>query len=544
MRARACSITPSAMATPAAPIQKRYTAGSCMLDVVLQTSALSQWYPQPVVQNLHFQLWLQTVVQSEAATLKNTPRKLIAEGDRDALQAISQYLSQTVQSELAIAHLSQSAPPPPTQPPALQLLTQTLSYLQLCDLAAVLYQCEQAIQLRPVAIATTTEVIPKQTVQPPNNNLDNRNINRPRTSNSIISLAAFRQRPKLWASSAAAALLAVAVGLTTATWRQSDQDSWQISATAPTELEQQMPASADIAPETTSEATSEATLESADGDVPTRTSEAEQGVLLPKPQETTRPDIVEELAPIELPERQRETSTSPEKIAVSNDADTQPVVPRTDEPKIAAAPAPQTPALERNVATANDLDTSASERSQTSEESQLSTRSQPEVQNEPPSFEAADTPLETVAEASPSLEPNVLDAESSDSELQSARVSLPDSRTRQDSRAPSNADTGALVGAASSVGQVVTQARPYFQSKWNGAGVETAAALSYTMRVSESGEVASFEAVGEAAQRYRDRLQPDGLVIDISQEGLVAITDLTFQVTIAPNGQVRVTQTP
>ena len=168
------------MATPgASPVQKRYTAGNCTLDVALQLSALSQWYPQPIVQDLRFKLWMQPVEQVQGVA---TLPRLIAEGDRATLQEISHYLSQKVQSSLTIAQINRNSSPALDPPPTLQL-TKPLSYLQLCDLTTVIHQCEQAGRMLPVSLG---------------NNVSSRSISYQSSSQSkgnVIPFATVRRRP-------------------------------------------------------------------------------------------------------------------------------------------------------------------------------------------------------------------------------------------------------------------------------------------------------------------------------------------------------------
>ena len=185
------------------PLQQRYTAGGCVLDVTMQPSALTQWYPRTVAQTLTFRLWLATSPQME--TPEPTSQTLVAEGDRDTLQAIARYIAQQTRHALVVAPSKGQGPSPLAPCPPDLHVQLPLSYLQLCDLTAVFNQVEQAARLLPVSLRSSDTV-----------------------SGSKGRLIAFPTNRKLWASSAAAALFAV--GLTTALWpRDSTQDAAIVS---------------------------------------------------------------------------------------------------------------------------------------------------------------------------------------------------------------------------------------------------------------------------------------------------------------------------
>ncbi len=480
------------MATPAtSSVQKRYTTGSCTLDVALQLSALSQWYPQPIVQDLQFKLWMQPV-ETIQGTVQNTvalPR-LVAKGDRAALQVISQYLSQKVQSELAIAHLSKSAPPPPAQPPFLQL-TQPLSYLQLCDLTIVMNQCEQAHLMLPVAIASTTQELSPSAVQAASD-INDRSDHR-QSANNVISLAAFRRRPKLWASSAAAALLAV--GLTTAVWQNSQNNPQLTTATAPSDFEQ-TPSNADLA-------------------LP-KAALPKDAVKIPESVEVPQRNVPPQIAKLEQNNPRIESQgTKPKTL---NSAEPDSTVPRPS-----AGVSPQVIAVDPGVETVQPpADTIE--------------------QNIPqPSLETAETvprsPVAQVPEA---------EARSLSEPLEAA---IPSSAARRASPIPSDIDSdmGAVMdegtGASSTpASEMITQAQAYFQNQWDGTDVVLENALSYTMSVSDMGKIVRFEAEGAAAEGYRDRLQPKGLVVNMTPERLEAIAGVIFRLKITPDGQVQIAE--
>ena len=503
------------MVTPAAsPIQKRYTAGGCTLDVVLHLSALSQWYPQPIVQDLQFKLWVQSPRQPGQLAKRGrdvaTLPRLIAEGDRTVWQEVSQYLSQKVHSELAIAHLSKSAPPPPEPSPFLNL-TQPLSYLQLCDLTIVMRQCEQASRMLPVATVSVPEAVSSSATQAA------RHISPPRSTRSVIPFAAVRHRPKLWVSSAAAALLAV--GLTTAVWQNSKNSPSLTTATAPAELDSSRPnvdlvPNADLAPDTAlprdavepPESTVESNTEPAF--IPPFSSDEQNNTPAPAPPQViaTTPSVEavqppakvqREPAPLQgaaAAEREAISEAVPEPPTVQLPAQTEALATRPE----AAAPSPQSGEME-----AEEMEDDISDRELDSAFGRTSERV--------PSRAAA-------RQASPI--PN----------LSSDMSDVP--------------EEGAIRPSLSPTDQMIVQAQPYFQRQWTAVDVALEEALIYTMRISELGDVTEFEAGGATAEEYRDRLQPEGLVIDMTQEDLGAIASVTFRIEITPNGQVQITQMP
>ncbi len=226
------------MATPAAsPLQQRYNAGSCRLDVTLQPSALSQWYPRPVSEQLTFKLWLQATAQTEPDQpepeqleagqktaqpddLENAELTLIAEGDRTALQAIAQHIQHQTRQTLTVGTLNSPRSNPAQLPPSGMLppgclVEGPLSYLQLCDLTSVLNQYEQAAPSLPVTLNLGSLSETRTASQPasPSSPATSKNNLIPFHSNR-------RRRTRLWASSAAAALFAVGITTTLVTNNQ------------------------------------------------------------------------------------------------------------------------------------------------------------------------------------------------------------------------------------------------------------------------------------------------------------------------------------
>ena len=161
---------------------------------------------------------------------------MVAEGDRAALLEISEYISQQVRRRLTVVH--SGSPQTDLALTAKQLSTPTslqytepLGYLALCDLNSVLQQCEQQSAILPVELPTVSasDIVNKPTVVA---------VNSPsNASSNVIPISMARRRvrrgPAVWASSAAAALLAV--GLTTSLWTRTQSGSErspELSATA------------------------------------------------------------------------------------------------------------------------------------------------------------------------------------------------------------------------------------------------------------------------------------------------------------------------
>lgn len=237
-------------ASSADPVHQRYAAGDCTLDVTLQLSALSQWYPRPIAQQLRFKLWLRSVDGAQTAAT------LVAKGDREMLQTIARQLQQQTRSTLALAsHTSVH-----TSPDFLiGEMTQPLSALQLCDLTSVINQCEQAVHTLPVALSPALA-----------------DGVRTRTSGVLIPFAIARRRPKLWASAAAAVFaIGVTAGLATVL-RPSNQESMTTADSALSEpeaaSEPDYSAPRQTLPPTPSASSSDSEESAADGASPERTA--------------------------------------------------------------------------------------------------------------------------------------------------------------------------------------------------------------------------------------------------------------------------------
>ncbi len=523
------------MATPAArTIQKRYIVGSCTLDVELQLSALSQWYPQPIAQDLQFQLWM-----NDSAVGTGTPNMpaagLIAQGDRATLQTLSQAVSQKVRGVLAIAHLnspennleaarSQSATAQPI--PELQL-TRPLSYLQLCDISSVLYQCEQATPALPVLLSIATEpqaeiqtavqtetqtrqnrltVVPS--VRPSESNPENSSSRQ----NNLIPFAAIRRRPQLWASSAAAALLAV--GLTSTLW-PTVQPSSQLDTATQSET---------ASPEAANSKVANSKVANSDTDNRAARSNRNADTKPPKTGDSVAP------APRNAP-------------AAGNSA------PRNS---------PATGSLPENSATAPP--TNATRAPERTAEGESSVSKQPAPTGSPNEPDTTTTSQSEPNAPAPAAPPPAADAPQSaagyGTSPESARSRVADERfgnaDNADAIAPNSANESTSAAASTETQALVQQAsvtldqvQNHFQSRWQ--AIKPAAVsetLSYEVQLSETGEVVSFVGLSEAAQAYRDRLlpadQPLIFPLELPPGSPEQSAGLTLQLDLLPDGQAQV----
>ena len=546
------------MATPAdTSIQRRYTAGDCALDITSQSLALSKWYPQPVVQDLQFQLWMRQGDSTEPA--------LLAEGDRTTLQAITQYVEQQVQNSLAIAHISatnsgatQTAPRQSLPRPA-ALQTSALSYLQLSDLSAVLSQYEQGVCTlptelpiaRPVAPSTadsteTSNVLPFSTASKA---VRNRNATRRPPQR--------RRQTKIWASSAAAALFAVglASALRPVSQNESQVSDQQITAARPERLER----SADLesaVPEVS------AAKPEANADEPPQTS-ADQALEAPRSDHanntiTQRPARLDSSLPSNSANPNSPTSSSPTPTAASSKP-----TPST-ETSIAAAPSVP-PSSAPSDAAKTPLPPLASDLPQSASPAQADPQAIPDIaalpapvgaaQTEASRIESSRTRSSSSADISAD-EPAQENADffefGSDRDLadiapsdNTARTGMPEIASARSQRdrtidleSLEEVPTAAGMPPQLSAEPILTQIQNYFQTQWQSSSgnisePSVSGSLRYQLQLSESGEVNSFIALNEAAQTYRNQLMPNS-PLRFVYEG----AERQMWIEITPEGQV------
>lgn len=492
-------------ATPSA--QQRYTAGNCVLTVDLQLSALSKWYPQPIAQALQFELWMSASEDAEPV--------LFAEGDRTTLQALSQSVSQQVQSSLAIAHLSHTA-----RPPAPLAIAQPLSHLQLCDLQSVLYQCQQATRVLPVAL-DSVEAIALQSTE-----VNQNPINQASRSN-VVSLSAARRR-KLWIGSAAAGAL-LAVGLTTAVW-QGNRNSQQIAATVNSDanrstqnLEESAAVQSNLpagnAPDTPSEGpTSQESIGS-------RQQPDSQGSFS-NPTATEEPQISRSVEP----SRERTNPSDVNSAIVKPPATDSAIAPPATEPASPNNQLPVTPPSPASPPTSADEIPEVASAPAAQQAQEPSLESPESLSTDPPAGLSATVP---------SAESYPRDSRARDSQIR-------DSQAQRAPAAPEAIGEAEPGGAiyANAVDQVIAQTQTYFQNRLQIIELSPTSPLVYQIRLSEAGQIISFEPQSEAAEAEASSLQPNELTLDLSAESLATTALVTLRLEVAPNGQVQVTQSP
>lgn len=554
------------MVTPAPPgsNSEQYTAGSCVLEVQTQPSALSQWSPRPIAGQLTFQLWLG--VESDA-------RSLIAEGDRTDLQELSQYVQYQTQQVLAIAALNrsrQAAQPPPQRPQSLQI-TAPLSYLQLADVTAVLSQYEQSARLLPVELGAELEAIAP--ASNPDANVTN-----------VVSLAearrradrtpARRKRNSLWMSSAAAALFAV--GLTSTLWLR-DSSLQQLNtvsesaAPAPqTETAQSETArsetarsDADDAETDTAETDTVETQQqpetegstSAETSPPSAAESARSGNATPTPSAPTtasRTNPSQNATVAEGTTADRQTTTeSPSADTSSTEArpeqSSSPSASDASPPESASPPAPspsspasstpevstqaqRSPTPQDSPESPEQVSVDGSVERAAAEQPIPSAEREPENVFAPPP--SAGAPTAQTGGASRGRSPNSAPARETAREAPREAVVLPG--TEDITAASEDADTTADFPAAER-SQVIEQVRTYFDQRWQADETDS---LRYQLALSETGEVLRFEGMDEASRREGDRILPSNPPPSLPVGTLPR--PITLRVFLLPNGDVQV----
>ncbi|MEM6448944.1 MAG: hypothetical protein AAF703_01385 [Cyanobacteria bacterium P01_D01_bin.105] len=514
------------MATPAdTPIQQRYTAGQCILEVTAQPLALSKWYSQPLTQSLQFQLQLGSATSDDPI--------LLAQGDRETLQAISQYVSQRVQATLVTAALSQHTQRSPTasadrstsaattssadrsttenltpvnrvqlqqnttlpKPQALQI-TQPLSYVQLCNLHSVLSQCEQTVRTLPVTLPTFGMPALEASADATNTNTESVNQSSPRTADNVIPLQRPRKSPqrtskqrriraRLWASSAAAALFAVGLASVlpqSQVYQQSDQ---QIAATTSEQvgreqaetsvknnIESEAIVSDAVSPDIVKPDAVAPPIENSGPTASGRANPLEADV------QSQLPNVLDNNAAVQ-PSSNIE---SPLPGSIQRSASV-PAIPK--EPSRVVAPAPSPPPV--------------------------ATEAIPEIAvtlSEP-------SPAEISRAASPSTESLSANGGSVDGD-----ASPIDETTSAET--PTFDRFSHSAGASSNI-EAFVAVQSYFQRQWQQMGEDRLdVPLRYDLQLSEMGEVVNFVALDERAQAYRDRLLPidnNGLRFRVGENG-------------------------
>ena len=488
------------MATPAAdPIKKRYTAGCCALEIALRPSALSQWSERLIAERLTFRLWLADGASTTAEEIQATKR-LVAEGDRTVLLAITQYIQAKTRQTLAVLAFSASTSSDTSDPPADQpsdfetdhtcplefRYPQALGYLQLCDLNTVLGQCEQAVLALPIAPdeQLSENVVLLEPVR------DRRSI---QSTNVVRLPRSPRRRLGLWASSAAAALFAV--GLTTTLLSRPEPQSATVANNA----------------DASSRASELETAQQAGGTV-------ENGALENGPLEensTLNADGTQSAqTQTGLPSPGLPPSASADQAArplprTPNRPTRNPVI---QPSRSAPSPSPSAPELpDSSASTAPTASAPASGRSSTSA-----------IAPPPPIPDSSSDSLfadqfESAPEASTAPAENNVTS--------SARSTAPQSSASQPTESAEPAQT-------------VTQVQNYFQQRWRGGNE---AVLLYELKLSAKGEVVGFTAINQAAARESENILPATARPEFSTRP--GAGNVTLRILLNGDGTVQVVQT-
>ena len=505
------------MATPNSPAQQSYSAGSCRLEVTLQLSALSQWYPQPVANDLSFQLWLQSAGIAAGIT---ADMALVAEGDRATLQAIADSIQQQIQSTLAIAQLGRSSGlSAVTASPLTQIanlpLEQSLSYLQLCDLSTVLSQYQQTIKTLPVALspatASTLDALNAQRLedaQAPQNQIIPFPLNR---TNRPTRWG----RSKIWASSAAAAVFTV--GLTATLWPNISSQVAQTGADS-TLLE---PVEPNTAPEPESSAPADQTVASAPESGSANRSENSNR---PANRLQTNPN--------------NRLQTSPgNRIETADKPDAAP-----------AAPSSQTASdgqPSRNANRNTQRESGSSAPTETAPTAPAQSAKVPAAEENPPTI--------SPSTVNPPTRPPIIAAEPEATQSADSLAGAANTAPSSSAAAPS----AARLAMPPLPAAVIVQVQSYFQSQWQSQWQATRAAdrqaiqapLVYRLQLSETGAVVSFTALNDQARVWRDRLLPasnpptfSAVTTATADSAQPNNPNLVLRLTVTTDGQVQVSE--
>lgn len=542
------------MAPSAAPsIQQSYSAGTCRLDLTLQPSALSHWYPKPIVEQVAFELWM--------ADHRDAEPVLLAKGDRTTLQAIADHIEHRTQTTLSI---TQTTRQPKSKLPENIHLPEPLSYLQLCDISSVLSQYEQAatalpISLspaaaatRPIAVAEESPLIkaarsrPVSLAQPPTPKP------LPRKKGKLLPFPTGRRAT--WASSAAAALFAV--GLATIVWDRSPaptSSSVADSEIAEPEIVGSNPDRLRLNRSETGERTAALPPNSPSSTPKLSRPHADRS---PTIQSAPRPVTPNPSARTNNPSINRSTSagnvtprvdqpTAPSSTAASQESSADRATtpenagpsnrPNTD---IALQPDPQTnnpnESSEDNIVAAAPVPSDRSDSGSLRDRKIASADSEAES-SEAESIEQAAVEV-PVAEADlPELEPSrpqaAARASRDDFSEEISGATPPLSRASLEEIAPSPE------AIAQQESETIAQVTNYFLNQWSPTR-NISAPLSYQLRLSSFGEIISFSALTEASEAYRDRLLPDSTILFPPSNSTALPEGLILKVTVSPDGQV------
>ena len=523
------------MAPSAAPsTQQSYSAGNCKLDLTLQPSALSQWYPKPIADQLAFKLWM-----SGDRDAKPT---LLAEGDRATLQAIASYLEHRTQATLTLGRAARDRLDPPKLPNGVRL-PQPLSYLQLCDLSSVLAQYQQHTKPLPISLSLATKTA--QTVALPEPSLARTAQLSTGRRGRLIPFPMGRRTA--WASSAAAVLFAV--GITTALLNQTSTS--EQSSVANSEL-----AEPEIIGANPDRLRLNKSAESA-GDAPLEDSLSARlpNAQLPNTQLPNNP-LPGNRAASPSNRSQEETAPNSTGQRVPGLSAPSQTTGRSSSPSASNPPAngspSSTPTPSKSPATAS-VESSADRNSAFSTESAIPSNNSRSARQDNTQPSRSDTASEDISIAAAPIPANrpapdaasdrkiaaSLEAETSDraaSESPAAEADLPALETST-SQARARISNEAI---AQQEAETLTQVQNYFFNQHNqqSANETISKPLSYRLQLSPSGEIVSFTALTEAGEAYRDRLLPNSNLSFPPSSSAALSNGLILKVTVMPDGKV------
>ncbi len=498
----------------APPIKQSYSAGNCRLDLTLQPSALSQWHPRLIVEQVQFKLWMSEAQGAEPA--------LLAEGDRTTLQAIAHHIEQRTQAVLTINRTSSPAAPTLPQLPEKTHLPHPLSYLQLCDLSTVLTQCERAAKTLPVSLPIApstasetdrpTAALGQEVTSPPT-----QSAAVPKQKGKLIFFPTGRRAA--WASSAAAALFAV--GLTTVLWNDKTSVPETVSIAEADLAEPNITESENPRLRLRKPADEELSAALADS---ASQSERNRAQTAQRSRSTTQRTA----KPTNVPGRSNSSTTvSPENPTASKSTSS-PESARA-ESGLNGSDSSQGPRQSNESA---DVPAPINRQTPNNAPDRKIANAEPDAEALNPA--ALSAPTAETDDGLPTLEPS--------SPLASARRGQNSEVNRASAPlSPANAEESAFSPAAISrqESETITQVQNYFVNQWR-PDENLSAPLSYQLQLSSSGEVVSFSALTEGGGAYRDRLLPDSKLSFPPSNSVALANGLTLKIVLTPNGQVQV----
>lgn len=586
------------MASPAArPNFRRYNAGSCLLEVEVQPSALSQWSAKPIAKELSFQLWLQDADgESAGTTAQSAPeqervdtaagRKLIAQGDRTDLKSLSQYFQQQTEQVLAIAALNpRTRQTAASSPPTSLQITESLGYLQLCDITSVLSQHAQETRTLPIALDSALTVEPTAAVaregpSESSNVLPLDEARRQRAGDTDHRQSSRRRRrTQVWASSAAAALFAVGLTTTLLSRDPSLQESNVASDTVPEAVEEDAgfeggnSQSAESAVE--HEAPEDSNDEKDSNNAIGESDDIARGSSQPTEPIDVRPNAVVESSSGSSRSPQPTAATSPNQTAprapvdnasvdnapaADSDIDTaglaespplgvsrEPTNTEIESAGASASPPPATPPSPAPAASESELNSNVLSRQPPPMPSQTPEASIPAVEAAGPGEpnqgenEAADRTVAQVPRRVERAAPELFSLPPSNQSPQSTAGGASRGRiatTPTDAAAEERSDAS-LSGAISTAGVIATinLVQTYFQQRWQR---RESGALSYQLQLNATGEVVSFVGLDALSQEAHDRILPAD-VHPTFESSPPLEDDLVLRIQLRQDGTVEVT---